>query len=280
MRSALLIFAALALAAPVAAQDTAVTPATDSVAPTHKHGGLFGKAKALAGNKVVRTVVKVAACNVVPGGQLIAGAVDAASSTSAGGAAQSMAGAASGGTCAGTGLAGALSTGAGAPTMPDGMGAATMVGPRGAALATAAGVMGVMAQQMAAARPRSAGTADPTTESPDAPIVLAADLAADLRRGKTVVRNIDWVAGTAELSPEGAAPFASAMDSLAGAVRDAGGGYRLDLYLDSHYEKATAAQLGTARQDIITALLGAAVTPGSVKRDKSPRLELVRTGGQ
>ncbi len=88
-------------AVPVAAVlDTA--PAADTAVHDSlpkKKGGLFGKAKGIMKNKVVQQVAKVAACTMVPGGQVIAGAIDAASSQSAGEAASGAAGAASGSSC-------------------------------------------------------------------------------------------------------------------------------------------------------------------------------------
>ena len=64
-----------------------------------KKGGLFGKAKGVMKNKVVQQVAKAAACTMVPGGQAIAGAIDAASSKSAGEAATGAAGVATGSSC-------------------------------------------------------------------------------------------------------------------------------------------------------------------------------------
>jgi hypothetical protein len=83
MRSIHLAVIALALALPVAGAAQSQTAAdTTQPAPKKggglfgKKGGLFGKAKALTQNKLVQTVAKTAACNMVPGGQLIAGALD------------------------------------------------------------------------------------------------------------------------------------------------------------------------------------------------------------
>jgi hypothetical protein len=76
MHVAMLAFA-LSLPLPSAAQSGA---AQDTTQPApKKHGGLFGKVKGLAKNKVVQQVAKTAACNMVPGGQLVAGAIDNAS---------------------------------------------------------------------------------------------------------------------------------------------------------------------------------------------------------
>jgi hypothetical protein len=77
---AMLAFA-LGLPLPSAAQSGA-TQDTTQPAPK-KHGGLFGKVKGLAKNKVVQQVAKTAACNMVPGGQLVAGAIDNASAKKA-----------------------------------------------------------------------------------------------------------------------------------------------------------------------------------------------------
>ena len=103
------------------AQNAAPTSAADSTDSTShkKHGGLFGKAKSFAGNRVVKSVAKVAACTMVPGGQAIAGAIDASDAKNAGQAAQGAAAAATGTSCmpgmagAGAGQAGAGFAGAG-----------------------------------------------------------------------------------------------------------------------------------------------------------------------
>jgi hypothetical protein len=111
----------------VTAQDQSPSAAEQPV-PEKKKGGLFGKVKRLTKNKVVQQVAKTAACTMVPGGQVIAGAIDAASSKSAGEAAAGAVGAATGSNCMGggglgaagaaTGLAGAaVQAGAGGSTL-------------------------------------------------------------------------------------------------------------------------------------------------------------------
>jgi hypothetical protein len=77
---AMLAFA-LSLPLPSAAQSGAVQDTTQPV--PKKGGGLFGKVKGLAKNKVVQQVARTAACNMVPGGQVIAGALDNASAKKA-----------------------------------------------------------------------------------------------------------------------------------------------------------------------------------------------------
>ncbi len=111
------------------AGDTAPEPTADS-APAPKKKGLFGKVKGVAENKVVQSVAKTAACTMVPGGQVIAGAIDAASSKSAGEAVSGAAGAAAGTSCMPGGLgaggvAGGMAEQVPAGAMP-GMGYAPM----------------------------------------------------------------------------------------------------------------------------------------------------------
>lgn len=133
----------LAVAWPVAAQDSATAaPPTDSQ-PAPKKKGMFGKLKSIAGNKTVQTVAKVAACTMVPGGQFVAAGIDAAGNAADGnvaGAATGAAGAATGSACAGAigGIGGAAAGGAPVPGMGAGMG--SIPGVAGSA-ATIAGAM-------------------------------------------------------------------------------------------------------------------------------------------
>jgi hypothetical protein len=133
-----------AVAAPVA---TTPDSGTEGGTEVKKKGGLFGKVKALGGNNVVQSVAKVAACTMVPGGQVIAGAIDAASSKTAGEAAAGAASAAAGTTC-----------------MPGGMGGPAAAGMSGS------GVVGMAAQAGAAAAvggpPGGVHSPDPYEQEP------------------------------------------------------------------------------------------------------------------
>lgn len=124
--------ALLVLAGSLSAQDstnvTAAGPAAaDSVhAQPKKKKGFFGKVKDAAMNKTVQQVAKVAACTMIPGGTMVAGAIDAASSASDGnasGAASGAAGAATGSSCMG-----APGGGAGMPGVSGAAGMAAMAG--------------------------------------------------------------------------------------------------------------------------------------------------------
>jgi hypothetical protein len=353
-----------------------VTPSPDS-APAEgkkKKGGLFGKVKGLAGNKVVQSVAKTAACTMVPGGQVIAGAIDAASSKGVGEAAAGAAGAAGGQTCVpggiggmgagaagavggmpgmagaaggleAAGLAGAVVGGVGLPgaaalplgAMPeDAMGYGAM--PGAPAPKEIAGCMGLSVEeyldftdptrgqprpvtkeemerqgalakkvdmgryqacmmqqystrmsatsqtmvQTSAPSPGDAVADGDLSEAPGKTVSVSSDPAADLAKGRTVVKDIDWLAGGGEVSEAGAAAFTDAIAKLAVAISKAGGHYRADIYLDKRYEDVAIATLGSARLKVVQAALeGAGVQPGVVtsgkaKKDKNPRLEIVK----
>jgi hypothetical protein len=350
------ILSALGGAGPSFAQTPADSSATDSAAstaPAH-HGGLVGKVKKVAGSHVVQTVAKTAACTVVPGGQLVAGAIDAAASSSASGTAQGAAEAATGTGCANT--MGQL-TGAGdraaqqalTPTPPPGQ---PMMDPRAQAGLNMMNQMGIgvatdeesqarclgvsveeyrlivyppgmngrpptkaeeaartaamkkldpkkqqecsmqqssqmmeMAQQMTTEmQDRMAQDNSGTmTEAPGRVVALPSDLASALKSGTVVVRDIDWVAGTADVSAAARPGFDGALTQLGAALRDAGGNYRIDLYFMDRYADDAASGLAPGRVSAIEAELeaggedGAHLSAGKTKRDHDPRVEIVRT---
>jgi hypothetical protein len=281
-------------------------PGVADTAQPKKGGGLFGKVKGIAKNKVVQQVAKTAACNMLPGGQVVASAIDAAAKKDAAGAA---AGAATGTTCMpGMGGAGAMAGGAmtgaaipggagmlagvaagGAAGQPTGMDPATMA-------AYNAQMMAMMQATMARAgqagqMPAMPGMTIPPGNAAGAPneaegraLDVSSDLVGELRKGKTKVRHIDWIAGTSSLSATGSASFAEAITSIASAMRDAGGSYRLDLYMDKRYDKAAVDALGSQRLSMVQMALinagagGPAAAPqiGKIRRDGDPRLEIVK----
>lgn len=357
-----------------AAPTAAVSDSTDSV-PHKKHGGLFGKAKSLASSKVVKSVAKVAACTMVPGGQAIAGAIDASDAKNAGGAAQSAAAAASGTACMpgmGAGMAGAGMSGAGmAGAGIAGAGMANAAAMATAASARSGAAQGMMpygagmpnAQQMAAesepgeralaecygisseefvalTRPTGFENRAPTkaemkrqaqiskkvgsqkmydcnrtvgmqqgaaqmatadramagaetrmaeaqaqaaagtmTEAPGQLPALAADPAAELAKGKTAVRQIDWIAGGSEVSAAARPAFQEAMGRLGQAMRQVAGRYRVDLYMMQRYDEAATKLYGPGRLAAIQQTLntdGLVLETGKIKRDKDARIEIVR----
>ena len=310
--------AAAASVEPSTAADPSVTPtadvsATSADAPADttpvkkKSGGLFGKVKNVAKNKVVQQVAKTAACTMLPGGQIVASAIDAAGDKGAVGAA---AGAATGTSCmpgmgGAAGVAGAAATagalGGGAPgaIVPGAAFAGTgmmVAGQPGAmdAAALAAYQAQVMSMQGTPGRmggpgfmPGALPGAMPgaaLTEGAGQPLDVAPDLVGQLRKGKTAVRHIDWVAGSVVLSDQGTGAFAKAAADITAAMREAGGRYRLDLYMDKRYDDASAKMLGPQRlttvQGILAQASGAEASAGpkigKVKRDGDPRLEIVK----
>jgi hypothetical protein len=141
----------------------------------------------------------------------------------------------------------------------------------------------MMGQQVAATAEEDAAPAGGNlTEAPGKSIVLPADPSADLEKGRAVVRDIDWLAGGGTVSEAGSKDFSMAMATLATVLRQVGGTYRADIYLDKHYQDEAAAAIGSARMKTVVAAIQAAgvagvvLTPGKAKKDKRPRLEIVR----
>ena len=362
--------AVTALHAQSATTASAPVPAPDSVAPGpdsvpeqgKKKGGLFGKAKKFVGDKTVQQVAKTVACTMVPGGQVVVGAIDAASSDDVGEAAAGAAGAAAGQTCMPGGMAG-MGAGAGVPgggagVMPGvggvagaaglgaaGLGAGALGGRMGASGAVMPGAMpademgydgmsGMPSPDQIAAclgmtteeyldftDPTRGGTRSPTkadmkkqrqaagkmdmaryqscmmqqytanmaatsgtlanAQTP-APAAAPAGLAAEVAKGKAVVRDIRWVEGEAKVSEESIPAFTAAMSELAAAITAGATSYRADLYLDKSTPDDALATLGAARLQVVVGSLEASgagtgvVTAGKMKKDKNPRLEIVR----
>ena len=105
--------------------------------------------------------------------------------------------------------------------------------------------MATAQQPMAGAQTRMAQAQTQTatgtlTELPGQLPVMAADPAAELAKGKTALRQIDWVAGSSEVSAAARPAFEETLGKLAQAMRQAGGRYRLDLYMNQRYDQAAA----------------------------------------
>ncbi len=137
-----------------------------------------------------------------------------------------------------------------------------------------------MPQGMAGMPAVGGGTA--TTEAPGEQVALSPDVAAELAKGKTVARSIDWVSGSAEVSPAAQAGFEAALTTLAQGIKASGQRYRLDLYMDEHSDDAAVKGVGPLRLQSVQSTLAAAIgDPGAVqagktKRDKNPRLEVIK----
>ena len=116
-----------------------------------------------------------------------------------------------------------------------------------------------------------------------ASVLLSADLAGELRNGRTALRQIGWAPGAGELKEGAGAAFSDAIATLALAIQEAGGSYRADFYVEPAADKATVQRVAAGRfaavRDALThaGLPDDAVVSGRVAVDKDARLELVRT---
>jgi len=258
----------------------------------HKKHGLFGKLKSVAHNKTVQNIAKAAVCTAVPGGQYMMGAAEAAkakTSVATGVAnAQScipgMPGAAGMGGVGGLGGKGALAGaamgaagaigGGGVPKMPGG---ATMT-------ATAQGIAGMQTAvaQMNAAGAATGGTGEFSTEASGEQMKLSGSVPDEIKKGKLVIKKIDWVHDNASVSPSSTQGFTDLMMSAGQAIKTAGATYRVDVYMDKKYADAESASLGAQRALVIVSLLqaggqlGEAVVTGKVGKDKEQRVEIVK----
>jgi hypothetical protein len=281
--------------------------ATPADTVVKKKGGMFGKLKGAAHNKTVQNIAKAAVCQAVPGGQYMMGAAEAAKAKTslASGAANAqscipgMPGAAGGmggmgggkGALAGAAMGAAGSIGGGAagqaaasargmpgmPGMPSMPAGATMT----ATAQSLAGMQGALAQ-MNAASLATGGTGEMSTEASGEQIKLSGAVPEEIRKGKLVIKKIDWVHDNAAVSPPATQGFMDLMMSAGQAMKSSGGTYRVDVYMDKKYADAEIATLGAQRAMVIVSLLqaggqlGEAVIAGKVGKDKEQRVELVK----
>lgn len=270
----------------------------------HKKHGFFGKLKSVAQNKTVQTIAKAAACQALPGGQYVMAAADAAKAKTsiASGVANSqscipgMGGASplAGKGLAGAGLAGAASavgaTGAMGALSGVAAGKATagaMHGmPAGAAITTSAqglaGMQAAMEQMKAASIAKGGGDGEAATEASGQQMKLSGGVADEIRKGKLVIKKIDWVHGSPSLSAPSTQGFMDLMLSAGQAMKAAGGTYRVDVFMDKKYSDAEIATLGAQRTTVVVSSLqaggqlGEAVLPGKIGKEKEQRVEIVK----
>ena len=280
----------------------AATPADTS---THKKHGLFGKLKAVAENKTVQNVAKAAACQALPGGQYMVAAAEAAKDKKsiASGVANSQScipgiGGMSplgGKGLAGAGVAGAAGAAVAAGAM-GGMGGMTaaqiaaaggMRGmPNGSAIAATAqglaGMQAAMAQMKAASTATGGAGGEATTEASGDQMKLSGAVADEIKKGKLVIKKIDWVHGSPSVSAPSTQGFMDLMLSAGQAMKAAGGTYRVDVYMDKKYSEQEIATLGAQRTTVVVSSLQAggqlaeAVLPGKIGKDKEQRVEIVK----
>ena len=167
---------------------------------------------------------------------------------------------------------------AGGKTPPGG---ATM-----AALAAQTGnVQALSAQIQAMALQRQTQTADGDvpieTEAPGQQMQIPSDPAAELAKGKLVIKKIDWVRNSGALSAPTTQMFTDVMTSVGGAIKQTGARYRVDMYVDKSYTDEEVTDIGGQRIAMVIAMLndraqvGGSMQGGSTKKDKNPRIEFV-----
>jgi hypothetical protein len=288
----------------------AAAPAAADTAPKKK--GMFGKLKNVAHNKTVQNVTKAALCTAVPGGQYMVAAAEAkkggksvasgvanAQSCIPGMPGAGMAG--MGGMGGKAGLAGAAMNAAsmggaggkagvaGAPNLAQ---IAAMTGGKGVPGGRGAAVTAVSIATLTSAMEQanvasvangSGGGGEATTEASGQQIKLSGAVADEIKKGKLVIKKIDWVRGSPSVSAPMTQGFMDLMTTAGQAMSKAGGTYRVDIYMDKKYTEAEIASLGQQRGSIVVASLQAGgqlspdlVTAGKIGKDKEQRVEIVK----
>jgi hypothetical protein len=281
----------------------AIATAAADTAPKKKHG-MFGKLKNVAHNKTIQNVTKAALCTAVPGGQYMVAAAEAKKEgkSVASGVANSQgcipgmpgAGMTGMGGMGGKGaLAGAAVNAAGS-LAGGGVGTAAasarmMPGvpkmPAGAAITmTAQGLAGMQTAmaQASAASAATGGTRELSTEASGEQMKLSGPVPEEIKKGKLVIKKIDWVRDAANVSPSTTEGFMNLMMSAAQEMKNSGARYRVDVYTDKKYADGEIAALGAQRAAVIVSLLqaggqlGGAVVAGKIGKDKEQRVEIVK----
>jgi hypothetical protein len=302
--AAMLAFA-LAVPFPSMAQSAATvvggsgTNAQDTNPPApKKKGGLFGKVKGIAKNKVVKQVAKTAACTMLPGGQMIVGALDAAETKNVAGAASTAV--TGGGSCmpgmagmaapagpgaAGIGAAGVDALGAvaaGVPGQPStGMPGMAISPDQLKQMQEQYGKMGMdtarlrAMQQMMAGMP---GASPAEAAPPSAPEPASGAPALSREKGRMVVRNLPWSPGSETLRPGGEPMFGMAMQEVGLAIKATVKRHKIEARVEEQGGKAQTRLLSQKRGAAVLAALTARGVPADRltvaegKSDKDPRI--------
>ncbi len=280
-------------------------PAAAAPAVKKKKGGMFGKVKGLAKNKIVKTVAKAALCTAVPGGSMIVGALDAAETKNVAGAASTVA--TGGGSCmpgmagmagppgpgaagigaagigaAGVGALGAGVTGAGVPGQPStGMPGMAMSPEQLKQMQEQYGKMGMDTAQLRAMQQMMAGMpgappAEAAAASGPQPVSGAPALSRE--KGKLLLRHLPWLPGSEALQPGGVPMFGMVMQEVALVMKATVKRYKIEARVEEQGEKAQNRLLSKKRAGAILAALSARGVPADRlslsdgKSDKDPRI--------
>jgi hypothetical protein len=160
-----------------------------------------------------------------------------------------------------------------------GMGGKTAIA--GAAAQGIAGMQTAMAQANAASA-ATGGAGGLPTESSGEQMKLSGPVSDEIKKGKLVIKKIDWMHDNAAVSPSSTQGFMDLMMSAAEAMKSTGARYRVDVYTDKKYAEAEIATLGAQRAAMIVSLLqaggqlGEAVVAGKIGKDKEQRVEIMK----
>jgi hypothetical protein len=311
MRSLLAVLLAFAILVPeigAAQSGSAVTQVLGdstaaAVAPAvKKKKGLFGKVKGLAKNKVVKTVAKAALCTVVPGGQVVAGALEAAETKNVAGAASTALSGGGGGACmpgmagmapspgpgaggigaAGVGALGAGVPGAGLPGQPStGMPGMAMSPEQLKQMQEQYGKMGMDTAQLRAMQQMMAGMpggAPAEAAAASGPEPASGAPALSREKGRMLVRHLPWLPGSEALQPGGEPMFGMAMQEVALAIKATSKRYKIEARVEEQGGKAQNRLLSQKRAAAVLAALTARGVPAERltvsdgKSDKDARI--------
>lgn len=157
------------------------------------------------------------------------------------------------------------------------------MGKAGVASALAgAAQMAAMQRAMAVQTQTSNGDVPIETEAPGQQMQVPGDPAKELAKGKLVIEKVDWVRNTAALSASTTQTFTDVMSSVGNAIKANGQRYRVDVYVDKSYTDEEATSVGGQRIAMVMAMLndraqvGGSMQSGATKKDKEPRIELVK----
>ena len=121
------------------------------------------------------------------------------------------------------------------------------------------------------------------TEASGQQIKLSGAVDDEIRKGKLVIKKIDWVHGSPSVSAPMTQGFMDLMTTAGQAISKAGVTYRVDIYMDKKYADAEIASLGQQRGSIVVAALQAGgqlspdlVVAGKIGKDKEQRVEIVK----
>jgi outer membrane protein OmpA-like peptidoglycan-associated protein len=252
-----------------------VTDSTAPAAPVQKKKGMFGKMKGLAKSKVVNTVAKAALCTAVPGGQVIASAMDARKAKNAAGAAGAAAGLAGGGGNCMPGMAGIAAKGAVAPAS----GSAALAGVAGGAIPSmpTSGVggpgmspaqlkamqkqyqqMGMDSAQVAAMQQMMntmPGAPATSTEPSTAAQPQSLGPALSREKGRMIMRQLPWMPGSEAIKADGGPPFGLAIREIAQTMGPGGTRFTVQARVEEQGSKTRNRDLARRRAAaVITAL--------------------------